>query len=154
MKIRLYQRGDIKKVVHLFQDTVSILDSKEYSEAEIRNWAPNSIYVRDWEELCLKEFTVVAEADEEIVGFAQINDDGHINAFYCRPDHQGKGIGKKLYAVINDYARTQSIPTIYTEVNASIRPFFLKAGFENVQKQKAVVQGKVKANYIMKKKLS
>ncbi len=154
MHIRLYQKGDIKQVARLFQDTVTILNSSKYTETEIRMWAPNNIHFRDWEQSCLEKFTIVAEINREIVGFAQLNNDGHINAFYCRPDHQGKGIGKQLYATIEDYAQSHGISRIYTEVHASVRPFFTKLGFKNTQKQTVLVHGDMEENYVIHKKLS
>jgi N-acetylglutamate synthase-like GNAT family acetyltransferase len=154
MNIRLYQRGDIEQVTKLFQDTVSTLGHDDYSETEIRMWAPDTTHFRDWEESCLQKFTLVAEVSNEIIGFAQLNNDGHINAFYCRPDHQGKGIGKKLYQIIEDYALSKGITKIYTEVHTSVRSFFTKLGFESLQKQKVLIQGDIKTNYVVLKELS
>ena len=142
----------MEQVAQLFQDTVTILDSIEYTETEIRMWAPDNVHFRDWEESCLQKFTLVAEVNNRIVGFAQLNNDGHINAFYCHPDHQGKGIGKQLYAIIEDYATSHNISRIYTEVHLSVRPFFINLGFEDVQKQ--LIQGDIQKNYIVQKKLA
>lgn len=153
MEIRLYQKGDSTKVVKLLQDTVNIIDTQDYAEIETRSGVLDYEQSRDWEAFFLDSFTIVAEIKNTIVGVAQIEDNGHISCFYCHSDFRRQGIGGQLYAALEDYAKSKRIPTIYTETSSSDRPFFLQMGFEDVQKQKVLVGGKVPTHYVIKKDL-
>lgn len=153
MEIRLYKQGDIKQVAQLLGDSVSILNAEGFSETEIRSLAPNHIHFKDWERICLTNFTVVAVSDYRIIGIAQIDPYGHISCFYCHPDYRGQGIGKQLYTALEEYAKAKNIATIHTETNAINRPFFFKVGFSTVQKQNVLLQGEIETNFVIEKKL-
>jgi len=153
MEIRLYQKGDSKQVVKLLQGTVNIVDTQSYAEIETESGMLDHGQSQDWESFFLDSFTIVAEINSTIVGVAQIEDDGHINCFYCHSDFRRQGIGGQLYTALEDYAKTKRIPTIYSETSSSDRPFFLQMGFEEVQKQKVLIGGKVPTHFVIKKDL-
>jgi putative acetyltransferase len=153
MEIRLYQQGDIKQVAQLLGDSVSILNAQGFSETEIDSFAPNHIHLKEWEESCLTNFTVVAESNYRIVGIGQIEPNGHINCFYCHPDNRGQNIGRQLYTTLEEYAKAKHIPVIHTETNAEDRPFYFKMGFTTVQKQKVLLQGSIESTFILEKQL-
>lgn len=154
MKIRLYKKGDIKQVAHLFDNSVSILNAEGFSETEMDLSLLNNIHFGGWEETCLKNFTVVAENNNGIIGIGQLDYNGHISCFYCHPDNRGQGIGKKLYAALEDYAIAKKISTLHTEADAFDRPFYFKMGFSTVQKQKVLLNGEIESLFILKKQLS
>jgi len=154
MEIRLFRKSDAEQVAYLFRDTVRIVNRQDYSKEQIRAWAPDNVHFKDWKESCLKKFTIVAVLDGTIIGFAQFEDKGHIDCFYCHHEYQRQGIGSQLYEAIEDYARTRGIPKIFTEASITSRPFFMKMGFAYVQKQKVLIRGEMLTNYIMEKDIS
>lgn len=153
MEIRLFKKSDAEQVAQLFFDTVHIVNRQDYSEEQIRAWAPDNIHFRNWEKSCLEKFTLVTELNGTIIGFAQFEDNGHIDCFYCHHEHQKQGVGTQLYNAIEDYARTRRITKIYTEASITARPFFMKMGFSYVQKQKVLIRGEILTNYIMEKEI-
>lgn len=153
MEIRLFKKGDASQVAKLLNDSVKIPDAQGFTKAEIRPDIPNITHFRNWEEICLKEFTVVAEVDETIIGIAQLEQTGHINCFYCHQDFRRQGIGGKLYFAIEDYARSKHIATLFTETSTSDRPFFFQMGFQTVQKQRVLIRGEMKTSFVMEKKI-
>jgi hypothetical protein len=42
--------------------------------------------------------TLVAEEGGEVVGFAELEDDGHLDMLYLRGDTAGRGVGRRLYS--------------------------------------------------------
>ena len=154
MEIRLYKKGDIRQVAHLLGDAVSILNAEGFSETEMHSFASENIHFKDWEETCLTKFTVVAESNKRIIGIGQIDKIGHISCFYCHPDYRGQGIGKQLYAALEEFATAKDISAIHTETNAIDRPFYFKMGFSTVQKQKVLLNGEIESNFIVQKQLS
>jgi hypothetical protein len=44
--------------------------------------------------------TLVAEQDGELVGFTELEPEGHVDMLYCRSDVIGRGVGRRLYAAL------------------------------------------------------
>lgn len=153
MEIRLFKKGDTEQVAQLLHNTVKILDTEEYSEAQVQAWSPNNIHFRDWEETCLKNFTIVAIVSNTIIGIAQLESNGHINCFYCHQDFRRQGIGRQLYTALEEYAYSKQISNIYTETSDEESPFFLKMGFQKVQKQNVLIRGQLQTSFVIEKPL-
>lgn len=151
MEIRLYEKSDSDKVLQLLKDTIEFVNPQGFTESHKRSWAPDNIHLREWEESCLRNFTVLATVDADVVGIAQLEDFGHINCFYCHAKYRRQGIGTQLYAVIEERARLKSISKLFTESETSFQPFFEKLGFQHVQKQQVVVGGKIQTSHVMEK---
>ena len=88
MQIRLFQPQDSAAIARLVHDTVREVNIRDYSLEQVKAWAPDDLYFTDWTEDCTDKFTYVAEdqvAEEEskIIGFAQLEPDGHIDCFFC-----------------------------------------------------------------------
>ncbi len=154
MDIRLYKKGDISQVAELLSDSVSILDTEEYSETEVRSFAPNKIHFENWEQTCLEKFTILAEVGNNIIGIAQADKIGHISCFYCHPDYRRRGIGLLLFEALEEYALGKNIPVIHTETDPLNLPFYVKLGFRTVQQQDVLIGGEIKEHFIIEKELS
>ena len=83
MLIRLFQPQDRDRVAQLFHDTVREVNIRDYSLAQVKAWAPDDLYFTDWTEDCTSRFTYVAEEEGEIIGFAQLEANGHIDCYFC-----------------------------------------------------------------------
>lgn len=154
MDIRLYKKGDISQVTQLFDDSVTILDTEEYSEEEARSMAPNNIHFENWEKTCLQNFTILAESNNSIIGIAQLSRIGHISCFYCHPDNRRQGVGQKLFTALEEYALAKNIPVLHTETTTLNLPFYVRMGFKTVQNQNVLIGGDIQENFIIKKRLT
>lgn len=74
----------------------------------------------------------VYEHHGEVVGFYALHNDT-LAAIFVSPQHQGKGIGKKLIAHAEKQCGALSL-TVYKENERSVR-FYLRQGFEPVGEQ-------------------
>ncbi len=170
MQIRLFQLEDVPQIAQLFHDTVRTINLKDYSLSQVQAWAPDDIYFRDWVKVCTSRYTYVAiipgfpEDDRGqymddapahvIVGFAELEIDGHIDCFYVHKDYQGWGVGKKLYQAIASQAQQRGCDRLYTEASITAKGFFLKQGFAIEQEQQVSVRGEVFKNYRMVKPIN
>jgi predicted N-acetyltransferase YhbS len=70
---------------------------------------------------------LVAELDGNIAGVIELKEGRHIAMFFVEPEHQNKGIGRKLISSALSYAKASKIT-----VNASLSsiPAYRKYGFE------------------------
>ena len=74
-------------------------------------------------------FTYVAEQDRKILGFGELETNGHIDCFYVHYQHQNQGVGSKLYRALETKARELNLTRLYSEVSITAKPFFLSRGF-------------------------
>ena len=106
--------------------------------------------MRKWQKL----IPIVATIDNKIVGFAELESNGHIDCFYCHHEYQGCGVGSALLNEVENSARKNKLNKLFAEVSITARPFFEAKGF-TVKKQQAVVFREVEfTNFLMEKLLS
>lgn len=151
MNIRRFQSTDAGQIAQLFHDTIRTVNLGDYSEEQVKAWAPDDIHFRDWEEKCSSKFTLVAETDGIIAGFAELDDDGHIDCFYCHKDFQGKGVGRLLYQEIENEALDRNLSRLFVEASITAKPFFKRMGFSVIEKQKVKTRGAEFTNFRMEK---
>ena len=97
--------------------------------------------------------TLVAEDGGEVVGFAELEEDGHLDMLYLRRDAVGRGVGSLLYRAIEREAREQGIGLIFAEASVTARPFFERWGFRVVREQTVERRGVDLTNFAMEKPL-
>ena len=94
--VRKFQQGDEKALRAIFFNTIRNVNIKDYSEAQVKAWAPDGYDQNDWFKRIQAIAPFVAVLDKEIVGYADIQVDGYIDHFFCHWKYQGQGVGKSL----------------------------------------------------------
>ncbi len=77
--------------------------------------------------------TLVCQMGTQIVGVAQLNDDGEIKLFYIAPEWQQRGIGRALLAELALNAQCLDINRLQIYSSNTARLFFLAHGFHAEQ---------------------
>ena len=138
--IREAQQTDTIALKELFQNTVLAVNSKDYSQAEVEDWASCGDDLSNIEEMIKTHYFIVAvNQQSQIVGFSSITSQGYVHSMFVHKDFQGKGIATMLLEEIERYAITAGIMRITSEVSLTARPFFEKKGYivKEEQKRKA-----------------
>lgn len=151
MNIRLFKKSDTEQIARLFHNTIREVNSRNYTQEQLRAWAPDDIHFKDWEKACTQKHTWVADAAGQIVGFAQLEEDGYIDCFFCHKDFQGVGVGTSLYNRLEEEARSKKLNKLYAEASITARTFFVEKGFTEVSRQEVSVRGSILTNYLMEK---
>jgi putative acetyltransferase len=154
MEIRRFQPDDGEQIAQLFHETVREVNRRDYSEAQVRAWAPDDLHFRDWVAVCGGCLTYVAVIDGAIAGFAELEPNGHIGCFYCHKKYQRCGVGRKLYATLEKHALDLQLNQLWTEVSITAKPFFEHMGFIVVREQEVYCRGAQFVNYAMQKSLT
>ncbi len=97
--------------------------------------------------------TLVVEEGGEVVGFCELEEDGHLDMFYVRKDAVGRGIGRSLYEAAERAARGWDLGRIFTEASVTARPFFERRGFRVLSERWVSRQGVELTNFAMEKSL-
>ena len=138
--IRAALQSDAVELKNLFQNTVLAINRRDYSQAEVEDWASCGDDLSNIEDMIKTHYFIVAvNQQSEIVGFSSITPQGYLHSMFVHKNFQGEGIATMLLNEIEQYAITNGIMRITSEVSLTARPFFEKKGYivEEEQKRKA-----------------
>lgn len=149
MRIRRYGSGDAAAMARLFYDTVHTVCAKDYAPQQLDAWADGGPNLQAWDERFAESLTLIAEEDGAITGFANMEEDGHLDMLYVHAAHQGKGVAAALCGALE-----KAVPVQRYTVEASVtaKGFFEKRGYCVVKEQQVERHGVKLTNYIMEKK--
>jgi putative acetyltransferase len=149
LSIRAYRHDDLDAVIAIFLGAIRQIAARDYNQAQIDAWAQAD---RDaWTVRRFDRPTWVAIISETIVGFADLEADGHLDMMFVDPAHQRMGVASALYETIETHARMQGLHEISTEASITARPFFERRGFSVLSAQLVEKRGQILKNFTMKK---
>ncbi len=154
MRLRLYEIADTEEIMKLFYDTIHEVNIHDYTEEQVAAWAPANMDIDVWIKGLGSKFTYVAEEQGQIIGFGELEPNGHIDRFYCHKDFQRKGIGKKILEQLESKAKALGIDKLFTEASITAKPFFESQNFIVVKQQEVERRGQKLINFVMEKSFS
>lgn len=152
--IRHYEEKDAYEIARLFYETVRSVNRADYSQEQVEAWAPEIPDAALWHRRMSARITLVAEEGGEIVGFVELEEDGHLDMFYLRGDAVGRGVGKLLYRAVEREAHSLDLERIFTEASVTARAFFGRQGFRVLREQTVRRRGVGLTNFVMEKSLA
>lgn len=154
MRIREFIITDTEEIMQLFYDTIHQINIRDYTQEQVDAWAPKHMDVQTWIKRMQDRMTYVAEENGKIIGFAELERNGHIGCFYCHADHQNMGVGKALFNQIQFTAENLGLQKLFVEVSITAKTFFERMGFSAIATEEVELRGvKLFAN-VMEKRLS
>lgn len=153
IKIREFQQGDEAVLRALFYHTIRKVNLKDYSVAQVQAWAPDNYDQTKWAARMAEIKPFIALINEQIVGYADVQQDGYIDHFFCHAGFQGQGIGKTLMQHIHQKAEGVGCMRLYSHVSKTAKPFFEHFGFQVQKKQQVSIRGQLLTNFVMDKAL-
>lgn len=139
--------------MQLFYDTVHEINICDYTQEQVDTWAPENMSYETWLEKLQAKLTYVVEENGQILGFGQLESDGHIDCFYCHNKYQRKGVGSMLLNHIEKTAKALGIKRLFTEASITAKPFFQILGFSVIREQQVERRGVYFRNFAMEKLL-
>ncbi|MFQ6372241.1 GNAT family N-acetyltransferase [Shewanella sp. YIC-542] len=152
INIRTYKGSDARALWAIFYYAVRKVNLRDYSQAQVEAWAPDDFAPDIWQRKMNEIEPFIAEIDGEIVGYADLQENGLIDHFFVHHEHQGQGVGRRLMEHVLDTGKRQGNCKLYSEVSITARPFFEKFGFNVVQAQTVDVRGQKLRNFLMEKR--
>jgi len=155
MAIRRFHPDDAPQIVNLFQRSVLELAVLFYSEEQAKAWAARG---PDLENILSRNqdgriTCVSVNESSEVMAYAELERDGHIDQVYAMPEAAGSDVVSELYDYLENIARELSIKTLYTEASEGARRFFLKKEFLDRGRRDFEIEGVTIHNYAMDKSL-
>lgn len=153
MQIRKFKEGDEPVLWEIFYNTIHRVNINDYTQEQVDAWAPATFDLARWRSKIgsIKPFVIVQSG--EIVGYADLQDDGYIDHFYCQHTWQRGGIGSLLMSRIHEEAKARGILQLYSNVSITAKPFFVAKGFKVIKEQLISIRGQELLNFKMQKHL-
>jgi len=151
--IRRYQPGEEQAIWTLYFDTTHQVVARDYTAEQVDRWAPENDDLKAWKQKLARTKPLVAIIEDQIVGFAELEDDGHIDTFYGHYRWQRQGVGTALLEAVEAEAKRAGIEVLFAEVSTTAVAFFLAKGFEVTEERASRVCGTPAKQYMMRKQL-
>lgn len=155
MHIRLYRKEDCREIIQLFYETVHWINARDYTESQLAVWAPqvDKINLLVWDKSLSEHYTIVAEDNNMIVGFGDMDSTGYWDRLYVHKDFQRQGIASKIFNELEQYAKDKGYSFMTTAASITAKPFFEKYGLAVIKEQQVERKGQFLTNYVMRKKM-
>ncbi len=151
MVIRKYKTKDCSFMAKIFYETVHAINKSDYTKEQLDAWATGRVNLEVWDCSFLEHNTLIAEIEDEIVGFADMDKGGYLDRLYIHKDFQRRGIATALIQELELNARKIGVSTFETYASITAKPFFEKQGYIFQVKNHVVRNGIVIVNYKMVK---
>lgn len=151
--IRPMTAADIPAAIALFRASVHQIARRDYSEAQVRAWAPDQIDPAGWTARFEGSLAWMALSGGVPAGFCVLKRSGLLDMMFSHPGHQGRGIASALLERAETAALDLGLALLSTEASLTARPFFLARGFRILRRQLVSLRGQDFINFRMEKAL-
>lgn len=153
MDIVPYNPAYARQIADLHHDSVHGAAHTHYSPEQLEAWAPTPPDYGWWEGRLAGKQPFVALQDSQVLGFIELDDDGHIDCLYTHRDFQRRGVATRLYLHAEGEARKSGMSRLFVEASLLARPFFEKHGFRVLKQNRVLRHGVALTNFSMEKHL-
>jgi len=154
MKIINYEPCYAHEIADLFHDSVHQTARSYYSKEAIEAWAPTPPDYLKWVDRLNRKKPFLALHDSKVVGFIELESDGHIDCLYTHKDFQRSGVAQSLYLHLENEARKRGINRLYVDASFLAKPFFEKHYFKLVKENIVHRNGVKLTNFTMEKDMA
>ena len=102
----------------------------QYTDAQSQAWMPVPRRGPDWHARLAKQHVILAVQGHEVLGFMSIEPGGYVDFAYIRPQAQGSGLFRRLFAAITEWASAAGATQLSTHASLMAQPAFAAMGFE------------------------
>ncbi len=147
--IRRYQTGDHVAIAAIFTRAIHEVASRNYTPQQCQAWADRKPDAEHWAERCELKQPLVYVADEKVVGFLEVDPDGHLDCLYVHPAYGRRGIATALVRQAIATCFAKGLERIEVEASYCARPLFEKLGFVTVRENVVPIGDQRLVNYSM-----
>lgn len=152
MHIRRALPTDLETITRLFYETITRVNARDYTPAQIEVWSNNSTNTEGWLKRIAEQYFYVAEMENEVTGFASMSETGYVDLMYVHHAYQGQGIATTLLSTLEAHAKEMQISLLTVDVSITARPFFEARGFFVDEIEEKMIRDVLFRNFKMKKK--
>lgn len=147
-EIRKYNPKDCEQIINLFCDTIKNINSKDYNKEQIDAWISGSKDINKWNQSFLEHYTIVAEKNNKIIGFGDIDTTGYLDRLYVNKDYLNQGIASAICDRLENKVNSNKITT---HASITAKPFFEHREYKVIKECHVLRKGIYLMNYQMEK---
>mgnify|MGYP003575909180 CR=1 FL=1 len=152
--LRPYHPDDAAALADLYRRSVRHYGPRAYSAAQVAVWSALADEDRTAVRCSDGRHVLVAQDDARVVlGFGDLEADGHLDFLYVAPEAEGLRVGSLLYNVLETHARALGLSRIFVEASELAKPLFERRGFVTLGRNDMELDGVAIHNYRMEKRL-
>lgn len=129
ISLRPYEAEDAVPTWLVYHDAVRRTALRDYSEEQVRAWAPDEVDAEEWAARRASAYTVVACEGDRVVGFSDLRDGELLDMLFVHPDCAGRGVARMLVESVVRQAEKQGLTRLVTHASRTARPAFEALGF-------------------------
>ncbi|WP_394245348.1 GNAT family N-acetyltransferase [Vibrio astriarenae] len=148
-----YRSEDANDLWGIYFHTIRHINIRDYSLDQVAAWAPDNIDSQRWRNKMESIKPFIAKIDGKPVGYADLQQDGLIDHFFCHHQFQSRGVGRVLMSHVEQQAKQRGISRLYSHVSITARPFYERMGFTVIKEQLIEVRQHHLKNFVMEKRL-
>ena len=151
--LRPYHSTDAAALTTLYVRSVRHYGPRVYTPEQVAVWAATADVANTAARCGDGRFVVVAQNEAGgLLGFADLEADGHLDMLYVAPEAEGLHVGSHLYDAIEAHVRRRGLHRIFVEASELARPLFERRGFTLLGRNDLVLDGVDIHNYRMEKR--
>ena len=149
--IRPYRPADASATLNTFDRAIRCTAARFYDQTQIDAWAPAAdADLAAWSARREQAWTVVAELQGRVVGFADLADGGVLDMLFVHPDATGCRVARSLVSAVLERARQVGLNRVVTHASRAARPALERFGFVvRAENPDNLVRGVRVPNYYM-----
>ena len=154
IKVRSYRGEDASATLTVFVEAIAETAAVDYSPAQTSAWArPEQRTVVEWDRALQYRNSNLALLEAPIIGFSDVNSEGHIEMMFVTPRHSRRGGAPALLGHLHVYAHARGIRSLSADVSITAHEFFKKHRFTVTTTQHPMTAGMHRTNFRMTKVL-
>ena len=150
--LRWATRADYADLADVMFDAIRRGRSR-YTERQRERWAPKPREGPEWVERLDRQEIAVAEGPGGLLGFMSLAAGGYIDFAYIRPEAQGAGLFRRLYAAIEHRAASGGARRLWVHASLMAQPAFAAVGFEVTEREHVSIGDETFERFVMEKRL-
>lgn len=145
--------ADLDEVRQLFYDTITKVNTRDYTPEQITAWSSGYLNLPRWEMRIKEQYFIVARTGDRIVGMISLAPSGYLDLMYVHHAWQGQGIASILLTALEQQAVKWDLKEIWADVSITARPFFAARGYTITEYNEKEIKGLTFQNAIMRRVL-
>lgn len=121
--------ADYENLAILFQASIEELATDAYSDEQRALWGAKAEDATSWAKHLGGCLVLIAEEDDEPVGFAAMRDNAIIENVHVHPDMTFMGVGRQLLDALERLAMARGAKKLSVAATDNALPFFERLGF-------------------------
>lgn len=146
-----YSEEYAQQVTDLFYDAVYSISPAFYSLRQKQAWAPYPINYKWWKARLATKKPFLMLFNQAVVGFIELESDGHIDCLYVNPLYQKQGVAKRLLQYVLRVAKENALTQLNVEASIVAKSLFERFNFVVETENSINRNGVLLTNYSMRK---